>query len=108
MRVIWIVAAGVLTLTWAVGCHSEKSELELTPLAHAPTLLFDPGTGNLPESEFMVRSDWPSTASSTPLGETIFYQERFIDMQYSSPWGSRNHDRTYRRFSTVRTGAGVR
>jgi hypothetical protein len=108
MRYMRTVLGAVTVLAAVNGCHSEETEVELAPIAHSPVVLFDASPAYPSAAGLLYRSDWPSTESSYQFGESIIYQERYLDIQYSSPWGRWNNDRTYRRFSAVRTGVGIR
>ena len=106
--VIRALSAGIGIAAFLAGCAADRPELELTDARRSAALLFDAQPGYPTASDVAYRSDWPSTESSYQLGESIFYQERFIDIQHSWPFGRGPHDHTYRRFSTYRTGVGVR
>ncbi len=68
-------------------------------------LIFNPEWTNIPP-EYVARSDWPSTAALSVLGEEIAYRETIIDRQGRSTGG---RDQTYyRRFYSVRTGRAGR
>lgn len=73
-----------------------------------PALLFDRRGGWPTAGQMAYRSDWPSTSAMQGYGESIYYRERFIDIQRATPFGGAWPDLTYRRFETFREGFGVR
>lgn len=108
MRVIRTLAVVLPIFGLAAGCTSHHSEYEFSRALATPALLFDDQPGYPSASEVAYRSDWPSAESYYQFGEVIYYQERFIDIQGSEPYGRNHHGHTYRRFSSHRAGFGSR
>ncbi len=84
------------------------SVTELPPAAQGPAsgLIFDRYPGAYSASDFVGRSEWPSTDSYTRKSEYIAYRERYHDMQ--GPNRSSFFDYSYRRFDSIRVGEATR
>ncbi len=85
--------------------HHQHLACGSVPPRPASGLIFDRQPGPYTADQFAYRSDWPSTLGYFRAPELIFYRENFIDRQ--GP-GVPFQDHTYRRFQTVRQGAGIR
>lgn len=82
-------------------------EVAVLPSARPITrgLIFDRRPGWYTASDFVGRSEWPSTDGYYRAPELISYRERFHDRQGAN---INNNDYTYRYFDTYRVGAAVR
>jgi len=108
MRIVTVMLIGAIGLVLVAGCVTRQP----VPLVHkpqlTPALLFDRCGGVPSASRMAVRSDWPSALSFYQRGESVFYRERFTDIQRGGPSGHGRLGYTYRRFDTIREGAAVR
>ncbi|MCP4591625.1 MAG: hypothetical protein GY842_12865 [bacterium] len=108
MRILAIVpilmAAGVM----AGGCSWSNARPAGLGAPVTAAALFDRQRGAPPTREMAVRSDWPAAQAFVGHGESVYYRERFSDIQSTGfstrGWG----DRSYRRFESIREGSGRR
>ena len=108
MRVMKFALFVVTGLVLAAGCATRQPLVAVHRSQLTPALLFDRCGGVPSASQMALRSDWPSAPSLYQRGESIFYRERFTDIQRAGPSGRGRLGYTYRRFDTVREGAAVR
>ncbi len=108
VRVLTIGLLVVTGLALTAGCAGKRPAFAPCQPRSTPALLFDRYGGTPTAGQMAVRSDWPSTPSLHQLGESIYYRERFIDIQGAGPHGRGRLGYTYRRFDTLREGSAVR
>ena len=101
-----VVAANITMLT--TGCTYVRPAVVEHGPQFTPAILFDRHAGVPTANQMAYRSGWPSTLSLYQLGESVYYRERFIDIQEAGPRGRGRLGHTYRRFDTIREGSGVR
>ncbi len=109
MRILTIGLLLVTGLALTAGCAGKQPAFErCQPRSSTPALLFDRYGGTPTAGQMAFRSDWPSAPSLHQFGESIYYRERFIDIQRAGPSGRGRLGYTYRRFDTLREGSAVR
>ena|GEM_PF-7103714 len=101
-----VLVANIAILT--SGCVNMRPAMVEHGPRSTPAILFDRYAGVPTASQMAYRSGWPSTLSLYQLGESVYYRERFIDIQEAGPHGRGRLGHTYRRFDTIREGSGVR
>ena len=112
----WILVLMAALMFAVAGCVRSQHQaihrapqLTSPPAGHradlAAALLFDRQPGRYRASDFVSRSDWPSTHSFYSPGQVIYFTERFVNFQ-GRQLGESDH--TYRRFDTYRAGVGYR